>query len=70
MTDEGRPQETYCFIYNVAASLCEAGRLSEGKEILAKLIARNPDEPQPRYWQAFAQACLSAQTTRGSGARA
>ena len=48
--------------YNVAASLCEAGRLSEGKEVLAKLIARKPDEPQPRYWMAFAHACLAAQT--------
>ena len=48
--------------FNVAASLCEAGRVSEGKEILAKLIARKPDEPQARYWLAFAQACLAAQT--------
>ena len=48
--------------YNVAASLCEAGRLSEGKDMLAKLIARKPDEPQPRYWMAFAHACLAAQT--------
>ena len=48
--------------YNVAASLCEAGRLSEGKEMLAQLIARKPDEPQPRYWMAFAHACLAAQT--------
>lgn len=48
--------------FNVAVSLCEAGRVREGKEILAKLIARRPDEPQPRYWMAFAQACLSTQT--------
>ena len=48
--------------FNVAVSLCEAGRVLEGKEILAKLIARQPDEPQTRYWMAFAHACLSAQT--------
>lgn len=48
--------------FNVAVSLCEAGRAREGKELLAKLVARRPDEPQPRYWMAFAQACLSAQT--------
>jgi tetratricopeptide (TPR) repeat protein len=48
--------------FNVAVSLCEAGRVREGKEILAKLTARRPDEPQPRYWLAFAQACLTAQT--------
>ncbi len=48
--------------YNVAVSLCEAGRVREGKEILAKLIARQPDEPQTRYWIAFVHACLSAQT--------
>jgi tetratricopeptide (TPR) repeat protein len=48
--------------FNVAASLCEAGRAREGKEILAKLIARHPDEPQTRYWFAFAQACLDSQT--------
>ena len=48
--------------YNVAVSLCEAGRVLEAKEILAKLIARQPDEPQSRYWTAFAHACLSAQT--------
>jgi tetratricopeptide (TPR) repeat protein len=48
--------------FNVAVSLCEGGRPREGKELLAKLIARNPDDPQPRYWQAFARACLSAQT--------
>ncbi|HEY2799221.1 MAG TPA: alkaline phosphatase family protein [Chthoniobacterales bacterium] len=48
--------------FNVAVSLCEAGRARESKELLAKLIARRPHEPQPRYWQAFAHACLSAQT--------
>jgi tetratricopeptide (TPR) repeat protein len=46
--------------FNVAVSLCEVGRLSEGREMLAKLIARKPDEPQPRYWMAFGQASLSA----------
>lgn len=50
--------------FNVAVSLCEAGRVREGKEILAGLIARQPDEPQTRYWLAFAQACLAAQMPR------
>ncbi len=47
--------------FNVAVSLCEAGRLTEGREMLAKLIARKPDAPQPRYWMAFGQASLTAQ---------
>jgi tetratricopeptide (TPR) repeat protein len=46
--------------FNVAVSLGEAGRVREAKEILAKLTDRNPDEP--RYWMAFAQMCLTAQT--------
>ncbi len=46
--------------FNVAVSLCEAGRLNEGREMLAKLIARKPDAPQPRYWMAFGQASLTA----------
>ena len=46
--------------YNLAASLCEAGRAREAKDLLAKLTARQPD--QPRYWLAFAQACLAAQS--------
>ena len=48
--------------FNIAVSLCEAGRVREGKEVLAKLIARQPDEPQTRFWLAFAQACLASQT--------
>ena len=47
--------------FNVAVSLCEAGRLNEGSDVLAKLIARKPDDPQPRYWMAFGQAALTAQ---------
>ena len=46
--------------FNVAVSLGEAGRVREAKEILAKLTERSPDEP--RYWMAFAQMCLTAQT--------
>ena len=47
--------------FNVAVSLCEGGRVREGKEMLARLIARKPDAPQPRYWMAFANACVAAQ---------
>ena len=47
--------------YNVAVSLGEAGRVREGKEMLAKLIAQKPDEPQMRYWLAFVHSCLAAQ---------
>ncbi len=47
--------------FNVAVSLCETGRVNEGREMLAKLISRKPDEPQPRYWMAFGQASLTAQ---------
>lgn len=50
--------------FNVAVSLCEAGRVREGKELLADLIARQPDEPQTRYWTAYAHACLASQTPR------
>ncbi len=46
--------------FNVAVSLCEAGRTREGKEVLSKLTAKHPNEA--RYWRAFAQACLAAQT--------
>ncbi len=46
--------------FNVAVSLCEAGRLQEGKEIFAKLAERHPTEP--RYWMGLAQASLAAQT--------
>ncbi len=46
--------------FNLAASLCEAGRAREAKELLAKLTQKYPDEP--RYWLAFAQACLAVQT--------
>ena len=48
--------------FNLAASLGEAGRHREAKEILAQLIARKPDEPQSRYWLAFARECLATQT--------
>ena len=48
--------------FNVAASLCEGGRAREAKEILAKLTGQKPDEA--RYWRAFAQACLGAQTPK------
>ncbi len=47
--------------FNVAVSLCEAGRMTEGKEMLAQLLARKPDEPQLRYWLAFAHACVAGQ---------
>jgi tetratricopeptide (TPR) repeat protein len=50
--------------FNVAVSLCEAGRPKEGKEILSKLIARRPEEPPTRYWQAFALACIASQMPR------
>ncbi len=48
--------------FNLAVSLCEAGRAREGKEMLAALIEKNPDEPQTRYRMAFAHACLVSQT--------
>ncbi|MEP7014218.1 MAG: alkaline phosphatase family protein [Verrucomicrobiota bacterium] len=46
--------------FNGAISLCEGGSIREAKDILSKLTARRPDEP--RYWRAFVQACLCAQT--------
>ncbi len=46
--------------FNLAASLCEAGRAREAKELFVKLTQQYPDEP--RYWLAFAQACLASQT--------
>jgi predicted AlkP superfamily phosphohydrolase/phosphomutase/tetratricopeptide (TPR) repeat protein len=48
--------------FNRAASFAESGRSKEAKELLAALTARHPDEP--RYWRAFAQACLGAQTPK------
>lgn len=48
--------------FNIAVSLCEAGRAREAKELLEKLIARQREQPPARYWLALAQACLAAQT--------
>jgi tetratricopeptide (TPR) repeat protein len=46
--------------FNVAASLAEAGRVREAKEILLKLTTQDPDEL--RYWLLFAQLCLTTRT--------
>jgi tetratricopeptide (TPR) repeat protein len=48
--------------FNIAVSLCEAGRAREAKELLETLIARQREQPPTRYWLALAQACLAAQT--------
>jgi predicted AlkP superfamily phosphohydrolase/phosphomutase/tetratricopeptide (TPR) repeat protein len=45
--------------FNCAAAFSEAGRGGEAKELLDALTANHPNEP--RYWRAFAQACLIVQ---------
>jgi predicted AlkP superfamily phosphohydrolase/phosphomutase/tetratricopeptide (TPR) repeat protein len=49
--------------FNRAASLMEAGRAAEAKELFGALTAKHPDEP--RYWHAFAQTLFALQMPGG-----
>lgn len=46
--------------FNTAASLLEAGRAREAKELVGTLAARYPDES--RYWLMLVQACFATPT--------
>jgi tetratricopeptide (TPR) repeat protein len=46
--------------YNSAASLLEAGRVREAKELVEQLTARYPNES--RYWLLLVQACFATPT--------